>query len=85
MLLNMYITTNLLSGLSDGIMCYKTDRLASVEVANALHSTGRVLDEYILKNVGFFDNETLEIKPSASPVVVSWDLSPFSPDIIWQK
>ena len=78
MLLNMYITTNLLSGLSDGIMCYKTDRLASVEVANALHSTGRVLDEYILKNVGFFDNETLEIKPSASPVVVSWDCRRFA-------
>lgn len=77
MLLNMYITTNLLSSLSDGIMCYKTDRLASVEVANALHSAGRDLDEYVLKNVGTFDNETLEIKPSACPSVVSWDCRRF--------
>lgn len=78
MLMNMYITTNLLSGLSDGIMCYKTDKLASVEVANALHSAGRDLCEYVLKNVGSFDNETLEILPSASPSVVSWDCRRFA-------
>ena len=78
MFLGMYITTNLLSGLSDGIMCYKTDRLASVEVANALHSSGRVLDEYVLKKVGTFDNETLEINSSVSPAVVSWDCRRFA-------
>lgn len=78
MILNMYVTTNMLSSLSDGIMCYKTDRLASVEVANALHSSGRDLNEYVLKNVGTFDNETLEISPSACPSVVSWDCRRFA-------
>lgn len=78
MVLNMYITTNLLSGLSDGIMCYKTDKLASVEIANALHSTGRDLGEFVLKNVGTFDNETLEITLSACPFVVSWDCRRFA-------
>ena len=77
MLLNMYVTTNLLSGLSDGIMCYKTDRLASVEIATALHSSGRDLGEFVLKNVGTFDNETLEITPSASSSVISWDCRRF--------
>lgn len=77
MKLGMYITTNLLSGLSDGIMCYTTDRLASVEVANALHSSGRDLGEYVLKNVGTFDNETMEIVP-ASPSTVTWDCRRFA-------
>lgn len=78
MVLGMYVTTNILSGLSDGIMCYKTDKLASVEIANVLHSSGRDLGEYVLKNVGTFDNETLEIKPSASSAVVSWDCRRFA-------
>lgn len=78
MVLNMYITTNLLSGLSDGLMCYKTDKLASVEIASALHSSGRDLNEYVLKNVGTFDNETLEINPFSCPSVVSWDCRRFA-------
>lgn len=77
MRLNMYVTTNILSGLSDGILCFKTDKLASVEVANALHSRGADLSEFVLKNVGWFDNETLEIE-ALSPSTVSWDCRRFA-------
>lgn len=78
MVLNMYVATNLLSGLSDGVWLYPTDKLASVELANALHSMGRDLNEYVLKCVGTFDNESLSICPFASPVVVSWDCRRFA-------
>lgn len=76
MVLNMYVTTNLLSGLSDGILCYKTDKLASIEIASVLHSRGADLSEFVLRNVGTFDNETMEINPSKGEVI-SWDCRRF--------
>lgn len=77
MKLNMYVTTNILSGLTDGILCYRTDKLASIEIANVLHHRGADLSEYVLKNVGTFDNETMVISP-ASPNVISWDCRRFA-------
>lgn len=74
MKMNMYVTTNLLSGLSDGIFVYRTDKLASVEIAEMLVKGRRVsLDEFQLKRVGSFDNETCDVFPSANPEIITWD------------
>ena len=74
MKMNMYVTKNLLSGLSDGIFLYRTDKLASVEIAEMLVKGRRmVLEEFQLNRVGTFDNETNEVVPSASFDIIPWD------------
>lgn len=77
MKLNMYSIYNVLSGLSDGIMTFRTDKLASVEIANMIVNVRHQnLDEFVLHNVGTYDNETEEINPTR-PIVVDWDCRRF--------
>lgn len=73
----MYSIYNVLSGLSDGIMTFRTDKVASVEIANLIvNARHQNLDEFILHNVGTYDNETEEIIP-IRPEVVEWDCRRF--------
>lgn len=73
MLMNCYVIRNRLSGLSEGILTYKTDDEASVEACEFLAKVRRrPIDEHDLLVVGTFDNETNELIPCNSHAI-PWD------------
>lgn len=73
MKLNCYVVRNRLSGLSEGVLTYRTNEEASVEAASFLHFVRkRPIDEHDLLLVGSFDNETNELIP-CNPKAISWD------------
>ena len=74
MKMNVYCVPNLLSGLSDGLFIYPTDKLASVELAPLYVHTKRVpLDEVVLNNIGTFDTSSRVLVPSSEIIPVEWD------------
>lgn len=73
MLMNCYVIRNRLSGLSEGILTYKTDDEAAVEACEFLVKVRRrSIDEHDLLIVGTFDNETNDLIP-CNPHAIPWD------------
>lgn len=74
MKMNVYCVTNLLSGLSDGLWLYPTDRMAAVELSalyvQVKHSP---LDEVVLNRVGSFDTSSRQLVPDSEILPIEWD------------
>lgn len=57
---NMYVVKNDLSGLSEGIYLFPTDKYASVKICDDLSRAGLHLEDFKLFRIGTFDNENLD-------------------------
>lgn len=74
MKMNVYCVTNLLSGLSDGLWLYPTDKMASVELAPLYVNVKKTpLDEAVLVKVGTFDTSTKKLVPDDEQIPIEWD------------
>lgn len=74
MKMNVYCVTNLLSGLSDGLFLYPTDRMASVEIAPLMvHGRHVPLDEVVLNRIGTFDTSSRALVPDDEIIPIEWD------------
>lgn len=72
--MKVYCVTNLLSGLSDGLFLYPTDKAASVELAPLyVRTKGTPLDEVVLNYIGTFDTSSRKLTPSTEIIPVEWD------------